>query len=416
MSRPSLRRTPKLESLETRQVLSTVIGPTPDQQYALELINLVRTNPSGAAVKFTSDITPDVQATLDHFGVSASDLKSQLNSATPQPPLAWSDALGSTAQAQSQYQADHGVQTHQGPGQDSLGGRISSAGYTNVASFGENTYAYADNVDEAMQSFLFDWGVADHGHFRNLLQPGTSAADSYKDVGIGLVKTSGQGLGPMVVTQDFGSRANEAPQVLGVVYDDPNGSGFYTPGKGQAGVTIDVVNLTTGEDAQTHSTNSGGYQLPVAANADYKVTATENGHVIASRQVHVGSLNVKADFVHDPVNDSAPTPAPTPAPAPIAVAATPTPAPVQVPAPAPAPVQVPAQSTPSQPTATDEATKAQATPQADQQAAPAQPVDQPQVLIPMQQDSATPTSGSNDDASIFSVTGWSHWTAGRSVR
>ena len=44
MSRPSLRRTPTLESLETRQVLSTVVGPTPDQQYALELINLVRTD------------------------------------------------------------------------------------------------------------------------------------------------------------------------------------------------------------------------------------------------------------------------------------------------------------------------------------------------------------------------------------
>ncbi len=70
MSRPSLRRTPNLESLETRQVLSSVVGPTPDQQYALELINLVRTNPSAAADEITANLTPDVQATLNQYGLT----------------------------------------------------------------------------------------------------------------------------------------------------------------------------------------------------------------------------------------------------------------------------------------------------------------------------------------------------------
>ena len=47
---------------------SVVAGPTPDQQFALELINLVRTNPSEAANMLTANITPDVQATLDIMG------------------------------------------------------------------------------------------------------------------------------------------------------------------------------------------------------------------------------------------------------------------------------------------------------------------------------------------------------------
>jgi len=56
MSRPSLRRTPMLETLEIRQVLSSVVGgPTPDQQYALALINLVRTNPTLAGEKLTAE-------------------------------------------------------------------------------------------------------------------------------------------------------------------------------------------------------------------------------------------------------------------------------------------------------------------------------------------------------------------------
>lgn len=253
MSRPSLRRTPNLESLESRRVLSSVVGPTPDQQFALELINLVRTNPSAAAAEITSNLTPDVTATLNQYGLSVSGLKAELDSATPQPPLAWSDSLGASAQQQSQYEADNGVQTHQGAGEASLEGRMNSAGYSNDLSYGENTYAWATSIEEAMQSFLFDWGVSDHGHYQNLLQPGTSAENAYKDVGIGLVNTSGNGAGPLVITQDFGSQQNEGPQILGVVYDDPTNSGYYQEGQGQGGVTIDIKNLATGQDSQTQT-------------------------------------------------------------------------------------------------------------------------------------------------------------------
>jgi uncharacterized protein YkwD len=342
MSRPSLRRTPMLESLEARQVLSSIVGPTADQQYALEVLNLVRTDPSAAGDRLTSSLSPVVQSTLDHYGLKVSNLQAELRSATPQPPLAWSDSLGSTAQAQSQYEADHGVQTHQGQGEASLSDRITGAGYSNFKSYGENTFAYADSTDEAMQSFLFDWGVSDAGHYRNLLQPGTPAEGAYKDVGIGLVNTSGNGVGPLVLTQDFGSQQGQGPQILGVVYDDPNNTGFYAPGEGQGGVTIDALNLGTGKDYQTQSFGSGGYQVPVAGNADYKVTATENGHTISSQQIHVGDVNAKVDFVHNPANDQAPpatqasVPSDTPAPvvwqAPVAPQApvTPQSAPVHV--------------------------------------------------------------------------------------
>jgi uncharacterized protein YkwD len=316
MSRPSLRRTPKLETLEVRQVLSSVApGPSPDQQYALELINLVRTNPSEAANMLTANITPGVQATLDQYGLTVGGLVNKLDSATPQPPLAWSDTLASTAQAQSQYQASTGVQTHQGPGESSLSDRITGAGYTNYTSIGENTYAYADSVDEAMQSFLFDWGVSDDGHFNNLLQPGVSAENAYKDVGIALVNTNNNRLGPIVLTQDFGAQQNEGPQILGVVYDDPNNTGFYSQGEGLAGVTIDAVNVATGQDIQTQSMSAGGYQMPVPAGT-YEVTASENGQTISSQQVQVGDVNVMADFVNNPSaqvqQSSTPTPTPTP--------------------------------------------------------------------------------------------------------
>jgi uncharacterized protein YkwD len=368
-----------LEGLETRQVLSTVVGPTPDQQYALQLLNFVRTNPSAAAQMFVKDITPDVQDTLNYYGLTAADLVNELDSATPQPALAWNNALASTAQYQSQYEANNGTQTHQGPGEASLGDRIAAAGYTNASSFGENTYAWADDADEAMLSFLFDWGVSDHGHFDNIMQPGTSAQNAYKDVGIGLVNTTNQGLGPVVVTQDFGSQANEGPQILGVVYNDPNNTKFYAPGEGQGGVTINAVNQNTGQVYQTTSTSSGGFELPVATNSLYKVTETINGQVVSSQSVNVEGTNVEVDFDNNPANESSPTPpAPTPAPTPVPVPSTPTPAP----------------ATPTTSTPTTVST----------------PEPQFLVAIPPQQDSTSTTTGNNASTPTW-LSGWSRWTA-----
>ena len=333
MTRPSLRRTPKLESLETRQVLSSVGGPSPDKQYVLELINLVRTNPSAAADRFTNNLSNDVQATLRQYGLTPDGLRSDLKAATPLPPLAYSDALDSTAQSQSQDEASMGKQTHTGANGSSLGDRLKAANY-NLATAGENTYAYANDVDQAMQSFLFDWGVADRGHYKNLLQPDVSAQKSYKDVGVGLVNTQGNGVGPLVITTDFGAEQNEGPQIVGVVYNDKNHDNFYTPGEGQGGVTITATD-PNGQTYSVQSWQSGGYQIPVPGGSDYTITASVNGQVIQSRSIHVDDVNAKADFVLD----GTPPPVVVPIVAPVRMAA-PVPAPVAAPVAAPAPVTV----------------------------------------------------------------------------
>ncbi len=177
-------------------------------------------------------------------------------------------------------------------------------------------------------------------------------------MGIGLVNTSGNGTGPLVITQDFGSQQNEGPQIVGVVYNDPNHTGFYAPAQGLGGVTINVVNLATGQTYQTQTWSAGGYQVPVASNADYQVTATQNGQVISSQQVHVGDVNAEVDFVNGTGTNSAPqpqfltmttaiptatahvTPAPTPP-------SQPAPQPPSQPAPQPTPTPIP--PTPSNP-------------------------------------------------------------------
>ncbi len=159
-----------------------------------------------------------------------------------------------------------------------------------------------------MESFLFDWGVADHGHYNNLVQPGVTAQKAYKDVGIGLVNTSGNGVGPLVITTDFGAEQNEGPQIVGVVYNDKNHDNFYNPGEGEGGVTITATD-SNGKAYSMQTWQSGGYQLAVPTNMDYTVTASVNGQVLQTQQVHVSDVNVKTDFILDPSQSpAAPTP------------------------------------------------------------------------------------------------------------
>ncbi len=210
MARSKFRRSFQIEMLEGRQLLSTA-GPTDQEQYMLQLLNEARTNPAAAAQMLTTDLTPDVQATLQYYNVNIQATAQKIASATPQPPLAWNADLAASALSQSQYQANNQIQTHTGAGGSSSQQRMQQAGYNNIASSSENAFAYSTSVEEAMQAFLIDWGVPSDGHRINIQQPGVSASNAYRDVGIGIVQTSpsNPNFGPMVITQDFASQTNE---------------------------------------------------------------------------------------------------------------------------------------------------------------------------------------------------------------
>src|SRR6516162_4671134 len=152
MARSKFRRSLRFENLEGRQLLSSG-GPTDQQQYMLQLINEARTNPPAAAAMIGSDTTPDVQATLQYYGVNLQSALQTISSATPQPPVAWNADLANAAQGQSQYMANNQIQSHTGADGSSPQQRITAAGYTNISSSAENAYAYANSPVQAMQAF-----------------------------------------------------------------------------------------------------------------------------------------------------------------------------------------------------------------------------------------------------------------------
>jgi uncharacterized protein YkwD len=295
MSRSKFRQTPLLEGLETRELMSAG-GPTAQQQYMLELINEARLNPRAAAERVTTNLTPDVQATVNYFQVDLEATRREIAESPTRPPLAWNPALTVSAQRHSQDMATNRTQSHTGSDGSSIDSRIQDAGYTNASTTAENAFAYARSVDEAMQAFLVDWGVADQGHRRNILQPQVARQDSFRDVGIGIVKSNDAKFGPLVVTQNFGTRPNSQAILLGVAYRDNNPDRFYNPGEGEPEVRIDATNLETKSTTTTTTMDAGGYQVSLPAGR-YQITASVGDTVVKTVELTIGTENVKQDFI-----------------------------------------------------------------------------------------------------------------------
>ena len=350
MARFNFRRSLRFDNLEGRQMLSSVgAGPSNQQQYLLQLINEAQTVRSAAAAQISNDITPQVTATLQYYGVNIQTALQTISSATPQPPVAWNADLANAAQGQSQYMADNQIQSHTGADGSSPQQRMTAAGYTNITSSAENAYAYATSPEQAMEAFLIDWGVPSDGHRINIQQPGVAARNAFTDAGVGIVQTSPSNplFGPMVITEDFARSSSSSPQLVGVAYNDNSGTNFYQPGEGEGGMQIDAVNLQTGQVLSTQTWASGGYELALPA-GQYRVIASVNDKVFQATNVTIGSVNVEQDFVLSnpwqggtrestiaaaqpapvvitPTRGSTPAPTPAPAPAPQPVSSQPTP-------------------------------------------------------------------------------------------
>src|SRR5262249_28624262 len=156
--------------------------------------------------------------------------------------------------------------------------------------------AYASNVFVGHAGFAIDYGLGPDG-----LQDPTGHRDNlmsadFTDIGIGMVdSTPGKNTGPLLITQDFGSPPTaDNPFLLGVVYNDANGNGFYDQGEGLGNVTVAING--PGGPVRVPTSPAGYYQVQVPAGT-YSITASGGGLADPVDQTAtVGTSNVKADF------------------------------------------------------------------------------------------------------------------------
>jgi hypothetical protein len=298
--------TPESPTAPNSQLYS-IGAPTNEEQYYLELINRARANPTAEGLRLATTTDSNVLNAYSAFGVNLVLMQAQFVLIPPAPPLSMNATLSTAARAHSQNMLQNNYQGHSGP-DGSLTTRL--AGYTagaNGWSAGENVYAYSKSVWYGHAGFEVDWGgsaasggmQSPPGHRQNI------HSTTFREVGIGVVLGSNGGVGPQLVTQDFGWVGGLPPFVTGVVYRDLNGNASYEPGEGVGGVTVTVSN--TNSYAVTAS--SGGYSVPVVGSGNYTVTFSGGSAPTNQKNVSVSNgQNVKSDYV---VTGSA-TPTPTP--------------------------------------------------------------------------------------------------------
>jgi len=287
----------RIEQLEQRALLA--FDPSGQAQEMLEHVNRMRMAPQAELSVLFSSLSPltardpGAQAAITYFNDPTSGaIQSEWASLRPVAPLAWSESLVNAAAAHSELMVQFDQQSHQLPGEPDLLDRFRNAGYGGVSAGGENVFAYATNVFNGHSAFAIDWAVPGRGHRENLMNA------AFRDFGVGLVAESSAStrVGPLVTTQNFGSRFDYGnPFLLGVVYRDTNTNGRYDAGEGVGGVNVQVVGPAGTFTTTTMS--AGGYQLKVPGGT-YTVTAS-GGSLTASEVrsgVIVVSSNMKVDF------------------------------------------------------------------------------------------------------------------------
>ena len=277
--------------------------PTAFEQELLELINLIRADPSGEFGRLIVNqsagtaVDPDITSAISYYNVDLGLFKSQMSAFGAVAPLAWNTKLASAANGHSQQMISQDYQDHVLPGEANVGARITSAGYTWNA-YGENIYAFAKSPIQAHAGFVIDWGSGTGGMQTPPGHRNTILSDTYTEVGISALveSNSSTSVGPYVITQDFGRQSGYAAQLLGSVFTDADGDAFYDAGEGLGGVTVSVSGTSGTFSTQTWS--AGGYQLVVPAGS-YTITFSGGGlsapitksATISTKNVHVNAIN-----------------------------------------------------------------------------------------------------------------------------
>ena len=277
-------------------------NPSNEEQLLLELINNTRLDPQGNASRYIgsyflnlTSTDPQIQSALTQFNVSGLALQMAFNALRPTHPVAWNSDLNVAATGHGQLLVANDSQSHQEPGEPDLGQRVLSTGYDYWIA-GENVYSYAYSMLYAHAGFMVDWGSGPGGmqnpagHRINVMDP------DFREVGISAIAESDPNteVGPWVVTQEFGTRL-DTPQVfiLGVSYQDSDGSAFYTPGEGRSGMSINASGQGVG-----YTTSSGGFALGLDAGS--KTITFNGGGLVAPLAVSgtfTNGTNAKLDVV-----------------------------------------------------------------------------------------------------------------------
>ena len=269
--------------------------PSADEQYMLELMNIARANPAAEGARLAGITDANILQYYKYYSLNPVVMAAQFATYAAKAPLALNTALMDSAHGHSVDQATNGFQGHNSTNGATFDTRITGAGYK-WSMIGENVYAYAKDAYFCHVGFNADWGVPSLDHRANIMNTNASYPD-FKEVGISCVPAANSKVGPMIVTQDFGTpQSGGTAFLVGVVYDDGNGNGAYNPGEGLGGVSI----TPDGGTYYATTSASGGFVIPLPTTGSGTFTVTASGGPLGNPRTKTVSwtagTNVKVDF------------------------------------------------------------------------------------------------------------------------
>ncbi len=297
----------------------TAFGEPSDlEQLYLAYVNRARAGASAEATRLRYETDPLVTAAYSNTGVSLPAIENQfawhVTSGCMEEvaqPLAFDERLLLMSGQHSLDMLTNSFQGHVSSAnppapfqpRDTFGQRLQRVGYSGGA--GENVYAYAKSVAHGHAGFDVDWGgttnsasacynpaFAGQG-MQN--PPGHRLSihnGDFRAVGIGVLEGSNGGVGPQIVTQNFGTSGPTS--ITGVVFVDADGDAFYDPGEGVGGVLVE----SDASPFYALTSSSGGYALPVDSDGAHAVSFSGGG--VAATQLTAtvsGGQNSKLDYL-----------------------------------------------------------------------------------------------------------------------
>ncbi len=269
-------------------------NPTAEEQYYFEMVNRARANPAAEGVRLAATTDANVLLGFSSFAVNLTLMKSEFSALPVAPPIVPNAILMGTARSHSAWMLAHATQSHNetNPANDPFT-RMTTAGYS-WSSAGENIYAYSKSLWYGHAGFQVDWGtggtggmISGRGHRANI------HSAKFREMGVGISFGTNGAVGPQVITQDFGNRANPPTFGTGVAYYDLNANNAYDAGEGISGLTVNV----SGTSDYCTTAAGGGWVVPVPIIASNRtVTFSGLGMNQTVALAVPASTNAKADL------------------------------------------------------------------------------------------------------------------------
>ncbi len=276
-------------------------NPSAEEQYSLEMMNRARANPTEEGVRLVDNNDANVQFALQFFNISKDLVKNQFASYPARPPLAFNNECLVAAEIHSEDMRQNDFQGHTGSDGSQFFERLERQGYTGTF-LGENVAASARSLFHGHAGFNIDWGAQNQqtlGHRQNIMN--FRATHVFTEAGIGIVHDNdpGTGVGPLIITHEFGFRGRF--YITGIVYEDRNGNEFYDVGEGLAGVDV----VPNDGDFFAVTSESGGYAIPLNGLGTISSVTASGGDltepIVKTIQIAAGfpTQNYKLDFTTD---------------------------------------------------------------------------------------------------------------------